>query len=449
MQASQAGPGAGPAPALSVWRKLGFGTGAAGIGIGNAPISLLLLFYLTEIAGLPPGLAGVVVGLPKIWDIVIDPLLGGAVDRLSRRRGRRAPLAFVSALAYVVALYGLFAIPDGLSQGAVMALAIALLIVSSVAHTAFMVLKLALSDDMSPEPRARTALLAYSGVLSMLLTLVATALVPFLVKWGGDGREGYARMALVIAAAGAATFFVFLLSTHRYPALQPYRSGGEPALWRSIRMTLGNRPFFWLIGFLICLGVSSGLLSAFVPYINQYVLRGGTASLSVLGSIVLISTLIAMPFVTLLARRIGNTATLRLSNWIFLASFPLLWLASYGPLWASWAAVGVFGLGAGGMAVLLQSTVIDLAKAVLPGGVVVSLGIYLGILMAAQKLGQSAGSAGAGFVLELIGFVPGQAAQSDVTLSVLRLGYTLLPFLLSLLGTVCIRRVRVTAEPAA
>ncbi|ROH88724.1 MFS transporter [Stagnimonas aquatica] len=432
------------APALGPWRKLGYAAGAAGIGVAGVPSSLLLLFYLTEIVRVPPATAGLLIGLTKIWDVLVDPALGGAVERYSRRRGARAPLAFVSALAYVLALLGLFALPAQAGPLGSLLLVVTLLIVSSVAHTAFLVLKLALADDMTRGAAQRMGLFAYSGVLTALLTLAATAMVPFLIRWGGDGARGYALMACGIAVFGALSFLAFLLSTRHYPVRQDSGKAAEPALWQSIRLSFGNRPYYYLLGFLLCFGTSAGLLSAFLPYINQYLLRAGPGSLSVLGSITLLCMLLSMPLIALLVRRYGNLGTVRYANTVFLLSFPLLWLASYGPTWATWSAVAVFGLGAGGMAILLQSTIIDIAKLRLAGGVVVSMGVYLGIFMAAQKLGQSAGSVVAGLLLDWSGFVPGQAEQNARALEVLRLGYTLAPMGLTALGTLCVWRIRLS-----
>ena len=111
--------------------------------------------------------------------------------------------------------------------------------------------------------------------------------------------------------------------------------------------------------------------------------------------------------------------------------------------------MAVFGFGAGGMAILLQSTIIDIAKLRLAGCVAVSMGVYLGIFMAAQKLGQSAGSVLPGLLLDWSGFVPGQAEQNPRALQVLRLGYTLAPMLLTALGTLCVLRIRLPERDGA
>ena len=43
-------------------------------GGGAALISVLYLFYLTDVIGIPPGYAGLALLIPKIWDAINDPL---------------------------------------------------------------------------------------------------------------------------------------------------------------------------------------------------------------------------------------------------------------------------------------------------------------------------------------------------------------------------------------
>ena len=426
----------------SLWGKIGFAMGGAGIGIGGAPVSLLFLYYLTEIVHLRPALAGIVVALPKIWDMLVDPGLGGVVDRWSRQFGRRSPVVMVGAFAYVLALYLMFSLPALEAPWLVMLVATSLLIVSSVTHTALGVSHLALADDMTEDPVRRTNLLAFSAVVTAFLTLAATAAIPLLVVWTGDGAPGYSRMAGIVALFAAATFAIFQAACSAYPMRPIPHDGVELSLLRSIRATLGNGTFVYLIGFLICFGIAAGLVSAFVPFVNQHILRGGATGLSVIGSIVLISSVAAMPLAAFVAGRLGAMTALRIGNLVVAVSFPLLFAASYGPIWASWLAVGLFGIGAGGMAVLLHSMIIDIAKVLLPGRVVVSLGVYLGTLVAAQKLGQSVGGMVAGGLLEVIALAPGAAEQTAHALMVLRIGYALVPFGFAVAGSLLLIRMR-------
>jgi Na+/melibiose symporter-like transporter len=439
---------AAPRATLGFLSRLGFAMGGTGVAVGAMPIQLLLLYYLTETLHLSPGLAGIVVGLPKIWDMLIDPGLGGMVDRVAQKLGRRMPVALVAALAYVTAIYLVFALP---SLGGVVVTAIVvtvLLVIASTAQTAITVSELALADDMTARTVERTTLFAFTGVVAAVVSLPVSAAVPMLVSWGGSGTAGYGFMAGIIAMISITVLAVFLGAIQRYPIRAGSHRGHYVPLLQSIRATSANRAFYCLIGFLVCFGIAGGVLSSFLPFANQHVLGRGPEGLSIVFGIVLVSSILSMPLSALVARRHGNLAALQGGSTIVAVSFLLLFAASFGPIWMTWTVCALYGLAAGGLTVVLQSIIIDLAKTELPGRVVVSLGVYLGILVAGNKFGASVGGLLAGGVLQVIGFVPSAAEQSAGTIALLRAGYALVPFALILAATLFLRRAQAAAQHA-
>ena len=67
---------------LSLRAKLLFSTGDLSTSIPLAILMFFQLYFLTDVAGLRPGLAGWSVGISRIWDAVNDPLFGLFSDRI-------------------------------------------------------------------------------------------------------------------------------------------------------------------------------------------------------------------------------------------------------------------------------------------------------------------------------------------------------------------------------
>ena len=429
------------------WQWLGYAFGDVGIGLGGIPTNLLFLFYLTDVVGLRAGLAGLALALPKIWDVLVDPALGGWTDRLAVRLGRRAPIALVSGAAYVAALFLMFSLPGLHAPWQVVAVATLLLMTSSTAQTAFGVSQLSLATELTSGATELTSLLSKVAVVSTVFGIVATILVPLLVAWSGGGRAGYSRMAAEIAVAAAVSILVFAFTTRRVP-LRRREGDTEPMpLIASLRATMGNRVFYNVMAYLICFGVAAGIVGAFLPFANRYVLRGDQSSLAVLAGVQAAFAIAGLPLAPVLVRRFGVARAMWLGNLAAGLSLGLLFAASFGPVWMSWIAISGVGLGVGALAVVLRTTLVDVAQLKLKNGLVVPLGFYLGILIAGLKLGASAGSFAAGELLDLIGFVSGGAHQSAATVGWLRVGYTLVPFALLAGGSLFLRRVGTPPEP--
>lgn len=410
-----------------MWVRLGYALGTSGINLGSTPVSLFLLYYLTEIAGLQAALAGTAVALPKIWDAVVDPMFGGWVDRTAIRTGRRGPIVIISSIAFIVSLVLTFALPHLESSLQLTLLVTFLLIISSTSQTAFNVSQYALASEMTDNSRQLGGLLSLAGVVSQLFAIVGVALAPLLIEWSGGGPTGYLRMALMFAAASLPALMLFFLATRRIPVKGDVDSAATLSLWASIKATLENKPFYFLIGFLIFQGIGTAILFGFLPFANQYVLHGDAKSLSVLEVVLFASVLAGMPLTPVLLRFTDTERAMRWCNMGIGIGLVFLFAASFGPIWCTWLAVAVTGIVSGAVGILLQTAILEVAQIKLRGAIVVASGFYLGIMVAGTKLGASSGGFVSGAFLDLIGFVPGGGHQAALTLSWLRVGYTLAP----------------------
>ena len=85
---------------LDLSTKLAFGAGDLGTAI-TAMIGISYLSpFLTDVAGLSPGLAGRTQLIGKVWDAVNDPLVGVLSDRTQSKWGRRYPWMMWGAIPF-------------------------------------------------------------------------------------------------------------------------------------------------------------------------------------------------------------------------------------------------------------------------------------------------------------------------------------------------------------
>src|SRR3546814_4510219 len=101
------------------WRlKLAYAGGQLVEGIANNSLSVFLLFYVTAVCGLPGALAGAALAAGMVVDAVMNPIIGSLTDGWRSRFGRRLPLMAASLLPLVLLFILMFALPAGLTHGA-------------------------------------------------------------------------------------------------------------------------------------------------------------------------------------------------------------------------------------------------------------------------------------------------------------------------------------------
>ena len=77
-------------------------------GGGQAFISVVYFFFLTNIIGLQPVLAGVVTLISEIWDAISDPLMGVIGDNTKSKIGKRRPYILIGGCLLAVAFSLIF-----------------------------------------------------------------------------------------------------------------------------------------------------------------------------------------------------------------------------------------------------------------------------------------------------------------------------------------------------
>lgn len=113
-------PPAAPAKttARDVRRHLGLGAGGAvENSFQNAPLALANPIYNVGL-GVSPVLVGFAMAMPRIWEILIDPLIGVVSDRTRSRFGRRLPYMVFGLAGSLLFFIALWWAPGGLSREA-------------------------------------------------------------------------------------------------------------------------------------------------------------------------------------------------------------------------------------------------------------------------------------------------------------------------------------------
>jgi GPH family glycoside/pentoside/hexuronide:cation symporter len=177
---------------ISTYAVGSIGTG----GFATLPV-LVLTYYLTDNLGVAALMAGVIVTVAKVWDVIIDPVVGAMSDADLARHGSRRRLMVVGALALPLLFALTFAVPPALGPvvGAIWVLIAFLL--TATAFSLFQVPYIALPAELTDRYDERTRLLTWRVVVLTFAILLFGAGGPLLRTATGDPTTGYLLMGIV------------------------------------------------------------------------------------------------------------------------------------------------------------------------------------------------------------------------------------------------------------
>ncbi|KGN40340.1 MFS transporter [Knoellia aerolata] len=427
-----------PRDRLTRAQTAGYAAGSVGTGgFGTLP-GLVLAYYLTDTLGVAAALAAVVVLLPKVWDVVIDPAIGARSDRELTTRGSRHRLMTLGALTLPVGFVAMFAVPDGWS-GAVAAVWVTVaFVLATTSFSLFQVPYIAAPADLTSDYAERTRMMAWRvGVLALAI-LVFGAGAPGVRALLGGGRAGYLVMAVVSALALTAGMLATVASLRGHDA--PAARVAQPPTLRAGVDALRELPRFRaLLVVFVLQALAVGIVLAATQYVATYLL-GSASWVSVLFAAVVAPALVVMPaWKRYGAARGKRTAYLASSRLFVLACALQLPALGLGWVWLSVLALALGGVAYAGMQLfplaMLPDVVEEAGRA--RGGAM--SGVWTALETAGLALGP-------GIVLVMLavgGFVSSTGdpvAQPRGAEVAMALAFSLVPALLAVLSIAALRR---------
>lgn len=439
------------APTVPRSVRLGYGVGSFCTATVNAVPGLLLLYYMTNFLAVPAWLAGVVVTAPKVWDLVINPLVGRWSDRTVSRWGPRRPWLLAGACTLPIAFFLVFAGPPLTGTPAAVYIGVCYL-ATATAYALFEVPYKTMPGEMTHDYHERTSLLQWRMVFIGAATAISGVLAPAIAtSEGDDGTLGsYRLMAITIAVV----MFAAMLGTFFGTARAPMTGAPEAdrGTWREQFAAIkGNRAFLWLTMLACTQMLAVSMMLAGAPYFATYTLGSPKATQTLFAALVG-PILLTMPLWVRLARRYDKRGAMILATLLFAGgttatmATPLL-----GGVWAHMM-IALVGVGYSGLQLLQFSMLADVIAEDAAKTGKRRAGVLTGLWTAIESAVASFGALIFGVILSIGGFIESEPSrpvqQPDSAGTAILIGQTTIPALIILLSVLMTVKYRLT-PPAA
>ncbi|QZZ20683.1 MFS transporter [Leptothermofonsia sichuanensis E412] len=437
---------------LNFSTKLAYGAGDLGAAMTANILVFYLLFFFTEVAHIPAGLAGSILMIGKVWDAINDPIVGVLSDKTQSRWGRRYPWMLFGAVPFGVFFILQWIVPTENPWGLFWYYVI-ISIFFNAAYTAVNLPYTALTPELTQDYNERTSLNSFRFTFSIGGSILSVMLVILIASLVQDLRQQYLWIGVVCAVIAIASLFWCVFGTWRRATMmaQELASTQENSLplFEQLRIAFTNRPFLYVIGIYLfswlALQITASILKYFV--VNWMGLSDQISNLVIL--VVQGTALLTLFMWSAVSARMGKKATYFMGMGVWILAQAGLFLLQPGQIGFMYVLAVLAGLGV--------STAYLIPWSMLPD--VIELdelqtgqrreGVFYAFMVLLQKIGLAVGLFLVGLALEWSGYVGGAAEQTPSALMAIRVAVGPLPTLSLILGLVLAYFYPITREAHA
>lgn len=401
---------------ISTTRKLAIGVGDFGCNLYWQTTQLYLLFFYTDVIGLPATTAGLIYMAALIWDAAMDPVVGLIADRTRSRWGRYRPYLVLGGLALAPAFVVLFMGPSNDVAGAV-----AFALLSQLAfRTLYAVVAIpyaSLFARVTRDSAQRGDLTGFRMVCGALAAIAVAALTLPLATALSDGSGGRQGWVIVGAAYGAIATLCLMLTAWGSRGLDvPNEAPSARRPFADVCKSLAsNRALQLLLAAIVISSFSSTMFSKNLLYYFKYVVgdaKLGSIALAVMALTIVLTT----PLWAVALRVIGKRNAWLVGAVPAIIGLVFWHLADGEEIGLLFAALILQAIGAAAYVVCFWSMLPDTVEYGEWRSGVRTESLVFGLTVLGQKVALGLGAGVLGFALTRFGYLP-NVAQSSQTLA--------------------------------
>ncbi|MEO1431704.1 MAG: MFS transporter [Cyanobacteria bacterium J06633_8] len=430
---------------LNFKTKLAYGAGDLGPAItANISVFFLLVFF-TNVAGIPPALAGSILMIGKIWDAVNDPFIGVLTDKTeSKRWGRRLPWLLYGAIPFGIFFFLQWIVPSS-NVWVLFWYYVVIGVMSQVFYTVVNLPYTAMTPELTQDYDERTNLNSIRFAFSIGGSILSLFLARLIFSLVDNRQQQYLVLAAVCAVIAVLGLFWCVWGTRdRVLAFEAKRTQSEEsesiAIAEQIKIVFNNKPFLFVIGIYLFSWLGVQITASVIPYFVIYCMKLKESDVPTV-MIAVQGTALLMLFVWgALSKKVGKKAVYFMGMFLWIIAASGLFFLKPGQINLIYFLAVIAGSGVSVAYLVPWSMMPDVIELDELQTGQRREGVFYGFMVLLQKFGLAFGLFLVGIALQASGFVenvPGQTQlpiQPDSALSAIRIAIGPIPIVSLICG---------------
>ena len=419
--------------------------------------------------GVEPWLVGLACTLMRVWDAIVDPVVGWLSDNLRSKWGRRRPFILIAGIISGLALPILFLVSPSwvgikfLGVSVVFWYMVASTIVYIPIISAFTVPYYSLSNEMTPDYDERTSVMSYRSIAQKIaevgnfFAFKFTTLAWFLMP--GTGKQNtLLAMRIYTGALGLVmavfAIIIFFRVKERYYEKVVVNIKEKISILSSYGETLRCKPFRQMVYVGVAFALGTSMVGALGYYVTRFYVAGGHEIIgntwqSYMGLAFMFGGVTGVPLLASLSHRIGKRKAVVVACCIGILGYGGSWFL-YTPkiIWLQLVASFLMGMCAASLWMLHSSIGADIVDYDEINTKERREGSFTACASYILKLGNSLGYFFSGLILSAAGFTWKLAVQAPHTIFWIRFSLASLPIAGLLIAIIFVLRMSITKQKA-
>ena len=246
----------------------GYGIGDFGLNIYWQTVSIFLLFWYTEVAGIDPRIAGIIFFIGMAWDAISDPIIASLSERVETGMGTYRPFLLFGSIFTALFFVLLFWVPpfDG---GVKIGFLVVTCLLFRTAYTVVAIPYSAMASRISYDSKERAdfsgARMFFAFTALVLISMLLWPSVHYFEEMAGSQAKAFQITAAIGGLIATSALWLCFLKTKELPL--PKKTIQSKKVWQGIwKNILSNRALRILLLLIILNTAASSALNLTLMY---------------------------------------------------------------------------------------------------------------------------------------------------------------------------------------